>query len=129
MAVTSQTIEQGDRNVVMHFTNDGDAESAVTKVDVSALAPACDRVAILKIKYTTNTTGGTGPTGVNLLWTATSGNTLIETLPPNSSDDLDFREFGGLQNPKNAGYSGDIAFTCSANDAYSITLWMKKKYA
>ena len=39
-AVTTQTIIDGERNCVMKFTNvsDGSGESAVAKVDVSALA-------------------------------------------------------------------------------------------
>ena len=39
-AVTSQTLQDGDKSVVMKFTNisDGSGESAVKKVDVSALA-------------------------------------------------------------------------------------------
>ena len=38
-AVTSQTLEDGPTHVAMKFTNvsDGTGESAVTKVDVSAL--------------------------------------------------------------------------------------------
>ena len=38
-AVTSQTLFDGDKHVVMKFTNisDGTGESAVKKVDVSAL--------------------------------------------------------------------------------------------
>ena len=38
-AVTSQTIQDGDRIAVMKFTNisDGSGESGVAKVDVSAL--------------------------------------------------------------------------------------------
>ena len=38
--VTSQTIQDGERRAVMRFTNvsDGTGESAVKKVDVSALA-------------------------------------------------------------------------------------------
>ena len=38
-AVTSQTIQDGDRIAVMKFTNisDGSGESAVTMVEVSAL--------------------------------------------------------------------------------------------
>lgn len=128
MAVTSQTLEQGPRNVVMHFTNNGDAEAAVVKVDVSALSPPCDRVAIEKIKFNTNNTGGTTATGVNILWDATTP-VLAATLPPNSVGELDFRDIGGLQDPKATGWTGDIKFTCSADDAYAITLVMKKKNA
>ena len=38
-AVTSQTIQDGERTAVLRFTNvsDGTGESAVKKVDVSAL--------------------------------------------------------------------------------------------
>ena len=43
-AVTTQTIIDGERNCVMKFTNvsDGSGESAVAKVDVSALATSAD---------------------------------------------------------------------------------------
>ena len=55
-AVTSQTIIDGPKTVVMKFTNvsDGTGESAVKKVDVSALASnsrgiACSDVRLSKI--------------------------------------------------------------------------------
>ena len=43
-AVTSQTLIDGGKQVVMKFTNvsDGTGESAVTKVDVSALETSVD---------------------------------------------------------------------------------------
>ena len=54
-AVTSQTIIDGERNCVMKFTNvsDGTGESAVAKVDVSALASnaagiACSEVRLIR---------------------------------------------------------------------------------
>jgi hypothetical protein len=127
MAVASQTLEEGNRNLVMHFTNTGDAEAAVLKVDVSALTPPCAQVAIHKVKYATNGTGGAAPTGVNILWDATTDDVAL-TIPANASDCLDYKDIGGLQNPMSAGATGDVLFTCSADDAYSITLWMVKKY-
>ena len=55
-AVTSQTIQDGERKAVLKFTNasDGTGESAVKKVDVSALesntrGEACTAVTINKI--------------------------------------------------------------------------------
>ena len=52
-AVTSQTIQDGERKAVLKFTNasDGTGESAVKKVDVSALSSnsaglSCNRVTI-----------------------------------------------------------------------------------
>ena len=57
-AVTTQTIIDGERNCVMKFTNvsDGTGESAVAKVDVSALATnaagqACSEVRIMRISH------------------------------------------------------------------------------
>ena len=54
-AVTSQTIQDGNQIAVFKFTNisDGTGESAVKKIDVSALATnvrgeACTRVTIEK---------------------------------------------------------------------------------
>ena len=57
-AVTSQTIIDGERNCVMKFTNvsDGTGESAVAKVDVSALAAnaagvSCSEVRVMRISH------------------------------------------------------------------------------
>ena len=54
--VTSQTIQDGERVVVMKFTNvsDGTGESAVKKVDVSALTTnsageSCTSVSVARI--------------------------------------------------------------------------------
>ena len=60
-AVTSQTLVDNDRIAVMKFTNisDGSGESAVAKVDVSALnthtktGTSCSRVHLLRIWYMT----------------------------------------------------------------------------
>jgi hypothetical protein len=122
MAVATQILEQGPSNIVMHFTNSGDAEAAVLKVDVSALTPPCPRVRILKAKYAVSG----GASGVTALWDATADD-IAWQFPAETAGEIDFREFGGLQNPKSAGWTGDINFTCAANTVYAITLWMKKK--
>ena len=56
-AVTTQTIIDGERNCIMKFTNvsDGTGESAVAKVDVSALAAnsegaSCSEVRVMRVK-------------------------------------------------------------------------------
>ena len=57
-AVTSQTIIDGERNCIMKFTNvsDGSGESAVAKVDVSALAAnsegvSCSEVRVMRVSH------------------------------------------------------------------------------
>ena len=132
-AVTSQTIQDGGRHVVMSFTNvsDGTGEAAVKKVDVSALGSdpvsgsACSTVAIESVRF--STVG----MSVKLLWDA-STDVLALHLPADYSDTLDFSEFSGLNNNSGSGVTGDIMFTTvghSSGDAYTVVLKMVKHYS
>ncbi len=96
-AVTSQTIQDGERKAVLKFTNisDGTGEANVVKVDVSALATnsagkACTKVTVAKIWW--QCVG----MGVELLCDATS-NTLIIGLSPDKWLSRLFR-FSGIPN-------------------------------
>jgi hypothetical protein len=130
-AVTSQTLFDGDKHVVMKFTNisDGTGESAVKKVDVSALnsdiyGNTCTSVAIEKIWW--QCIG----MKVQLFFDATSDAFIIE-LGENQSGHHDYSEFGGLSNNAGSGKTGDIDFTTvghSSADTYTITLKMRKTY-
>ena len=135
-AVTSQTLIDGDRYAVMKFTNisDSTGESAVTKVDVSALQPlgsntanekACTAVAIERIWW--QCIG----MKVQILWDATTDAFCIE-LGENQSGNHDYEMFGGLTNNAGAGKTGDIKFTtvgASLADTYTVILYMRKEYA
>ena len=129
-AVTSQTLFDGDKHVVMKFTNisDGTGESAVKKVDVSALnadiyGNTCSSVAIEKIWW--QCIG----MKVQLFFDASTSAFIIE-LGENQSGHHDYSEFGGL--PNNASSpTGDIDFTTvghSSADTYTVTLKMRKNY-
>ena len=131
-AVTSQTLFDGDKHVVMKFTNisDGTGESAVKKVDVSALnsdiyGNTCSSVAIEKIWW--QCIG----MKVRLFFDATSDKFIIE-LGENQSGYHDYSEFGGISNNAAAsGKTGDIDFTTvghSSADTYTIILKMRKTY-
>jgi len=130
-AVTSQTLFDGDKHVIMKFTNisDGSGESAVKKVDVSALntdinGNTCTSVAIEKIWW--QCIG----MKVQLFFDATSDAFIIE-LGENQSGHHDYSEFGGLRNNAGSGKTGDIDFTTvghSSADTYTITLKMRKTY-
>ena len=131
--VTSQTIQDGARNVVMSFTNvsDGSGEAAVKKVDVSALESdpvsgnACSTVAIQSVWFSTL------GISVKLLWDA-STDVLALHLPADYSDTLDFSEFSGLNNNSGSGVTGDIMLTTvghSSGDAYTVVLKMVKHYS
>lgn len=130
-AVTSQTIFDGEREVVMKFTNisDGTGETAVLKVDVSTLNPssfskACDGVTLDRIHASIN------GMSVAVLWDATADVPAVILAPGMYTFDHGKR----IQIPNNAGAgkTGDIAFTtigATAGDTYSIVLEMVKSYA
>ena len=130
-AVTSQTLIDGDKHVVMKFTNisDGTGESAVKKVDVSALESdiygnTCSSVAIEKIWW--QCIG----MKVRLFFDASSDKFIIE-LGENQSGYHDYSEFGGIKNNAGSGKTGDIDFTTvghSSADTYTIILKMRKTY-
>ena len=130
-AVTSQTLFDGDKHVVMKFTNisDGTGESAVKKVDVSALESdingnTCTSVAIEKIWW--QCIG----MKVRLFFDATSDAFIIE-LGENQSGYHDYSEFGGISNNAGSGKTGDVDFTTvghTSADTYTIILKMRKTY-
>ena len=129
--VTSQTIQDGERKAVLKFTNisDGTGESAVKKVDVSALASnssgtACTEVAVSKIWW--QCVG----MGVELLNDATT-DTLIIGLSPDSNGMHDYSSFSGIPNDSGSGKTGDIMFTtigASSGDTYTVILELLKTY-
>ena len=130
-AVTSQTLADGPKYAVLKFTNisDGTGESAVTKVDVSALASsadgdACSGVVIERIWW--RCIG----MKVQILWDATSDQFCIE-LGENQSGNHDYTIFGGLTNNAGAGKNGDIKFTtvgAAVADTYTVILYLRKQF-
>ena len=130
-AVATQTLIDGDKKVVQKFTNisDGSGESAVVKVDVSALATnssgqTCTGVVIEKIWW--QCIG----MKVQILWNATTNVFCIE-LGENQSGNHDYTVFGGLPNNAGSGKDGDVLFTTvghTSADTYTIIMSMRKEY-
>jgi len=127
-AVTSQTIINGSRNLVMKFTNesDGTGESGVKKVDAESSTFAVNGVipgvhlTIARITY--NVSGGS----LRLRWEASSA-TDIDIL--SYAGVQDYTAFGGLTNPNAAGATGSILFTTVgfvSGSSYTVTLEMLK---
>lgn len=131
-SVTSQTIIDGERTVIMKFTNisDGTGESAVTKVDVSTLTPsnsgkACTRVTVTKI-YIAN-----HGMEVRMYWDA-STDVPFYLSSPAATQTLDMTGFGGITNNGGTGVNGNIVFStadASSGDTYWCILEMVKGYA
>ena len=135
-AVTSQTIEDGGKNLVMKFTNisDGTGESAVAKIDVSALqsspitGQACDRVSLQRIWFS-----NVGM-GFKLYWNATT-NVFICQAPKDWSDTWNFSygidQLPGIPNNAGSGINGDLLLTTNdhtSGDTYSVIVWAHKHY-
>tara|TARA_R100001224_G_scaffold68214_1_gene41340 strand:- start:508 stop:909 length:402 start_codon:yes stop_codon:yes gene_type:complete len=130
-AVTSQTIQDGEKTAILKFTNvsDGTGESAVKKVDVSALATnsagqTCTSVAVSRIYW------ATVGMSVKLEFDATS-NVLLVHLPADSTGDEYYDLFTGIPNNAGSGVTGDIDLTTvghSSGDAYMIILVLTKNY-
>ena len=130
-AVTSQTIQDGERKAVLKFTNasDGSGESAVKKVDGSALAnnsagDTCTGVAINKIWW--QCTG----MSVKIEFDATS-NVLAIGLSEDSNGYHDYSDFSGIPNNAGSGVTGDLDFTtvgAGSGDTYMIVLELIKGY-
>ena len=135
-AVTSQTIVDTEKRVVMKFTNlsDGNGEAAVKKVDVSALTAhpdgtACSQVTIDQIWYDVG--------GMRLaIYFDASTSALALTVggsaaAGNVQGHMDFRSFGGIKNNAGGGINGDIDLTTSGHtnlDHYTIVLELRKSY-
>jgi hypothetical protein len=131
-AVASQTIVDGPSHVAIKFTNisDGTGESAVTKVDVSALEAdsrtglSCTDVNIERVWW--QCIG----MKVRILFDADTDVMAIE-LGENQSGDHDYSKFGGLVNNAGTGKTGDVKFTtvgASDGDTYTVILYMRKKF-
>lgn len=129
-AVTSQTIFDGERKAIMKFTNvsDGTGETAVLKVDVSALTTdsfgkTCTGVTLERIHVSIN------GMSVSILWDANTDVPAFIAAPGVYS--FDFDKFQ-IPNDAGAGKNGDILFStigATAGDTYTIILEMVKRYA
>ena len=126
-AVASQTIQDGERTAVLRFTNisDGTGESAVKKVDVSALTSnslgqACTEVSIQRIYW------ATVGMSVQLDFDASTN-----VLAADSTGDEYYDNFTAIPNNAGSGKTGDIDLTTtghSSGDTYMIILELIKKY-
>jgi hypothetical protein len=127
-AAATRVLFESASELVILLTNvsDGTGESAVLKVDVSALTPACAFVNIRKIHWVTR------GMGANLLWDATA-DVLAFPVPDSAGlyGCIDFSQIppGALKNNAGAGVTGDIQLTTvghTSADTYYIILELQK---
>ena len=131
-AVATQKIQDDGNTAIFRFTNvsDGSGESAVAKIDVSALSvdpmtkAACTSVSIQSIYYSTI------GMSVKIFFNA-STNVLAWQLNADWADTLDFSSFTGIPNNAGSGKNGDILFTTvghGSGDVYNIVMQVRKYF-
>ena len=103
--VTTQTLVDGDRNLVILLTGllDTSDEARNVKVDVSAYAPSPVKVRVDKIQYSTSD-------GLHIVldWDAT---TDVRFAVITGQGEIEAKCIGGLTNNAGAGVTGDIYLT------------------
>lgn len=126
LSVTSQTIMDNRRNLVMAFTgvagNDGDQETLVPKVIVANLSPPNPTIhlKVVSIEYSVN--GGL----LELLWDAAPP---VVFLALQLADHKSFKRFGGMTNSGGITATGNILFSTQKfvpGSSYNIVLEMTK---
>ncbi len=124
--VSSKTLYNGPRKLVMNFTNlsDGTGESNVIKVDKSTFTgpngAEPSQLVIEKIQYSCD--------GLRVYITS-DHTTDVPLVVLSGYGQYDFKHAGGMQSFA-AGDTGDILFTTgnhTLGDSYNITLHMRKK--
>jgi hypothetical protein len=137
-AVTTRLILETPYQYIVHLTNisDGTGETAVIKVDKSAIAVATDgaepnSLDIEQVRWSIQ-----GFTSVRLLWDHTTDD-LAMVLCNNGYEDftgkygviVEKTSTSGLLDPRSSGGAGDILLTTNggvSGSSYDITLWLKK---
>tara|TARA_R110000822_G_scaffold31076_1_gene90065 strand:+ start:180 stop:584 length:405 start_codon:yes stop_codon:yes gene_type:complete len=131
-AVSATKLQDGDKKAVFYLTNlsDGTGESAVQKIDMSALSNNAQGEAVSSISISKITFSTVGMS-VTLLYDATT-NVVAIGLPADYTDTIDLSDqVTGLPNYAGSGVTGDILLTTvghSSGDTYSIVIEVAKSY-
>ena len=134
MAITTRTLFDGEKKLITSHVDVADGSGATTKIiDVSALnkehgntGSACTKVTFNKIWFDTSSII-TAP--VQVQWDLSSG-TQTPLLSLFGSGHFDFSSIGGIANPKESNYTGDIDVVTSSNssagESYTLICeWLK----
>lgn len=145
-AVTTNVIKNSATHYIVHLTNisDGTGESAVIKVDKSALL-ASDGAEPASLDIDQVRWSVQGFASVRILWDHTTDDVALvlagngydtfrhisgnDVLPVNSFANGSTDNSEGLLDPRSAGGTGDILLTTnggSSSSSYDITLWLRK---
>lgn len=112
MTVRTEVIVDGPRKYVVALFNDGDDESAVLKVDASTIVnPATKSLGGLTFTLRRANYSVYGWDGVHVLFDSTA-NDLCLAMAPGGDGNLLLQDVaGGIHDPRNTGFTGDILVT------------------
>lgn len=126
MITTSQVLYDGITNVVMQFTGisdgAGDQETNLVKVRVSDMNPVPKNLKVTRVDY--SVVNGT----IKLAWEADDP---VPFLVANFSEDISYKNIGGMINTGGDTATGNILLSTEGFDAtsrYSVKIEMRKKY-
>lgn len=126
--VNTQVVNNGVRRYVAHFTNesDGTGESAIAKINISALLDANGVTAT----YSTIDLIEYSVTGFNYVAVEWDHTTNDEIAILRGQGVIDWYAFGGKTDPQSSGATGDIVFTTDGGadgSMYDITIHARLK--
>jgi hypothetical protein len=128
-AVTTETVFNGQRRKIVHLTNisDGTGESAVVKVDISALTfnqgtvPTYSTVDMIDYNIQ-------GMSSVRLYWDHDTDDEIA--ILPAGMGTIHFEALGGKTDPRSDGGTGDIVLTTNGQavgGTYDLTIFLRPK--
>lgn len=121
---TTQTLQDGDRNVVIHCVGVLDTSNlaATSVATLAGLTPIPTDLRIDRVQYSIS-----GQLSVLVLWDATAD---VTALALTGQGEVDFNCCGGLTNNAGAGKTGAIQLSTvgwtSGSQSYSVTLHLVK---
>ena len=129
--VLNTTVFDGAKKLITHYNVVSDNSGGTTKiVDVSELAksPAGKSCLTVRLNKVSCNVSVTAPVdALRMDWDNSGTNIVFQSL--NGEMAYDYSDFGGLQNTKASGYSGDVNITlpaCTAGDSATVVCeWIK----
>jgi len=114
-----QVLQDGEKNLVLHVVD----EASPFTIDISSFSPNTRHglptsIRLDEVKYSTDN-------DLVLTWDATVDDNLVTLVP--SEFNFNWRRQGGLNNPKSAGFTGDVIVTTTST-SYFMTLSFTKKF-
>lgn len=115
MAITTQILEDGERNVTWKVIGTGAVGGESATLDISTLAPidTARGLAAQRLKLKCLWFNAQGEVSID--WDATA-NVLAWMFGPGLAQDFNFHSFGGIPNNAGAGRTGNVIVSTAADN-------------